>query len=502
MAAAEEAPHGMAPCLLLVAAGANAGHTRGVGAGAAAPDGHKAPQPQDQGQEQTERDEPPAGPTSVHGLPDELLVRVLLHLGTSLHLVHAAATCRRWRRAVADAGFLARFRSLHGVPSVAGHYYVTETLHPNSRDPWRRQVPEKMTATFVPVSPAVVDASHFSLDFLYVPPVDGNRPRYSYRSARRVRHSRSREIIDSRGSLLLLTNGISEGRYWSPDFIVCEPLTRRCQGIARPSILSRLHFLGGFLLDGSGSGGCRDAMSNFRVLSVLYKQEGSFGTPRACVFSPGSDGGWHFCWHPIMNDDDDDDDNDDDIELPTIDKIHLAGRAAGRIYWGIETGTVLVLDESTLMFSVLTLPEQMRWPYRRTSFRVVGGVDGDMVRIVRLDGQDLVVYGQILGSGQWVVEKSVRLRDTAAGLPGWRDSFSVQPARIVAAGDTFVVLTRTEKTWLFSVDLETMEAERRHERNRHAGPAYPCSLPWPPVLQAGLSQGDIVVRKRSQRRNG
>ncbi|CAN6173984.1 unnamed protein product [Urochloa humidicola] len=424
-----------------------------------------------------QRREPRARPTSVHDLPEELLALVLLGLSSSFHLVRAAATCRRWRRAIADAGFLARFRSLHGVPCVVGHYYVPETLH-TYLDLWR-QVPEKTTTSFVPVSPAVIDPSHFWLDFLYTPPDDGDLPRYMYRRPRRVRHSRSREIVDSRGSLLLLTNRpCTEGPYRSPDFIVCEPPTRRCQGIARPAALSRHGFLGGFLLDGNGSGSCRDAIADFRVLSVLYEHDGLFGTPRACVFSSGVDGGWRFCWHPM--------DDDDDIELPAIDKIHLAGRAAGRIYWGIETGTVLVLDETALEFSFLTFPEDMRWPYRRTSFRVIGGVDGDTLRVVRLDGPDLVVYGQMPGSGQWVIEKSVRVRDVAAGLPGWRDSSSAQPARIVAAGDTFVVLTRTEKTWLFSVELDTMEAERRHERNRHNGQNYPCALPWPPVLQALL----------------
>ncbi|KAF8711595.1 hypothetical protein HU200_029046 [Digitaria exilis] len=446
------------------------------------------------------RYEPPAQPTSVHDLPDDLLVRVLLGLGSPLHLVRAAATCRRWRRAVADTGFLTQFISLHGAPSVAGHYYVTETLPPNSTDQ-RRRVPEMTTATFVPVSAAVVDVAHFSLDFFYVPPAnDGDRPRNMFQSAsRRVRHSRSREIIDSRGSLLLLSNRpCSEGRYWSPDFIVCEPLTRRCQGIARPATLSFHGFLGGFLLDGNGGDHCDGAMSNFRVLSVLYEQDGSSGAPRACVFTPGSDGGWQLCWYPM----DDCGGGDDDIELPTIDKIHLAGRAAGMIYWGVETGTVLVLDESTLIFSLLTFPEHMRWPYRATNFRVIGGGDdGVPVRIVRLDGQELEVYGQVSGSaGQWVVEKRVRLRDAAAILPGWRDSFSAQPASIVTAGDTFVVLTRTEKRWLFTVDLETMEAERQHERNRHVGPAYPCTLPWPPVLRAGLHHDD-TVGKRRQRRN-
>ncbi|CAL5080928.1 unnamed protein product [Urochloa decumbens] len=443
------------------------------------------------------RGEPPAGPTSVDDLPDELLILILLGLSSSLHLVHAAATCRRWRCAITDAGFLACFGSLHGAPCVAGHYYVPETLPHHYSDQWRHQIPEEKT-TFVPVSPCVVNASHFSLDFLYVPPGDDgdDRPRYAYRRPRRVRHSRSREIVDSRGSRLLLTNRpCTEGRYQSPDFIVCEPLTRRYQGITQPATLSRHDFLGGFLLAGDigrGSGGCRDSMSSFRVLSVLYEQDGSFGTPRACVFTPGSDGGWQFRWHPM------DDDDGGGIELPTIDKIHLAGRAAGMIYWGLETGTVLVLDESTLVFSLLTFPEHMQWPYRSTSFRVIGGSD-DTVQVLRLDGQDLVVYGQMPGSGQWVVEKSVRVRDAAAGLPGWRDSFSAQPARIVAADDTFVLLSRTEKTWIFSVELESMEAERRHERNRHAGPAYPCALPWPPLLQACLNHSDIVGKRRQQR---
>ena len=71
-----------------------------------------------------------ARPTSVNDLPDELLDVVLLNLGSPLHLIRAAATCRRWRRAIADAGFVARSRALHGAPPVAGRYYVTDRLPP------------------------------------------------------------------------------------------------------------------------------------------------------------------------------------------------------------------------------------------------------------------------------------------------------------------------------------------------------------------------------------
>jgi hypothetical protein len=42
---------------------------------------------------------------------------------------------------------------------------------------------------------------------------------------------------------------------------------------------------------------------------------------------------------------------------------------------------------------------------------------------------------------------------------------------IMAAHEAYVLLTPQEKTWLFSVDLETMRVEREHERNKYAGSA-------------------------------
>lgn len=443
-----------------------------------------------------QRSKLPAGPTSVNDLPDELLEAVLLNLGSPLHLIRAAATCRRWRRAVAGAGFLACCRALHGAPPVAGSYYVTDMLPPNATGRWGRPA-RKRPAAFVPSSPAVVDAGHFSLDFLYAPPVEGDRPRrmyiYDNRSSR-IRHSRSREIVDSRGSLLLLTSTpwweSIDPRRWSPDFIVCEPVSRRYQGIARPADLSHLPLLGAFLLDGVGT--CAgDAMSNFRVLSVLYERSRwryQFCTPRACVFTPGSDGGWRICWHAM---------NDDDVEVPDIEMSHFAGRAARKVYWGMETRSLLVLDESTLKFSLLAFPAPMQLPNRRISFRVIGGVDGgDTVRVVRLDGDGLEVFCQLPDSGEWVIERSISLRDATANLPGWEYWFFRLPASIVAADNTSVVLTPGEKTWLFSVDLETMEVENEHVRNRDVGPSYPCALPWPPVLQACVNHGDATGRRR------
>ncbi|CAL5080927.1 unnamed protein product [Urochloa decumbens] len=447
----------------------------------------------------------PAVPTTVDDLPDEVLYQVLLGLGSSLDLIRAAATCTRWRRAIADDVFLGRFHALHGAPRVAGRYYVTDAQPPDVMGVLRWPA-KKPAAAFVPSSSAAIaDASLFSLDFLYVPPPETDRsgPTYYYNYPRRTRHNRCREIVDSRGSLLLLTNGpwresVHPGR-WSPDFIVCEPVSRRYQGIARPADLSHLPLLGAFLLDVDGVGGGvgGDTMSSFRVLSVLYERDRSryqFGSPRACVFVPGSDGGWRTSWHAT---------GDGEVEVPAMETIHLAGRVSRSVYWGMENGTVLVLNESTLKFSLVTFPAQMRGQYRRTNFRVIGGVDDNTVRVVRVHGDELQVFGRLPDSGEWVVEKNVVLRDVTAGLPGWEDyRFFNRPARIVTAGDTFVVLTPAEKLWLFSVELETMEAEREHVRNRHVGPSYPCALPWPPLLQACVRRGEEAVGKRRHRRRG
>ncbi|KAF8754411.1 hypothetical protein HU200_011493 [Digitaria exilis] len=279
----------------------------------------------------------------MHDLPDDILVRVLLGLASPLHLPLAPRP--RWPT---------QGSSPASSPSTAPQVSLATTT---STDQWR-QPPEMTTTTFVLVSAAVIDVAHFSLDFLYAPPVN---------------EGDSREIIDSRGSLLLLSN-------------------RPC------SEWSRHGFLGGFLLDGNGGGHCDGAMSNLR--------DGSSGTPRTSAFIPGRDAAGSGGPAPQAT------------QALALLGPHLA---AGMIYWGIETGAVLVLDESTLI---------------------------------------------IVTSGD---------------------------------SDTFVVLTRTEKRWLFTVDLQTMVVERRHERNRHVGPAYPCTLPWPPALRAGLHHDDTVGKRRQRR---
>ncbi|CAO1939551.1 unnamed protein product, partial [Urochloa humidicola] len=50
---------------------------------------------------------------------DDALGLVLERVDSHVSLIRAAAVCRRWRRAITDAAFLRRYRSLH-APAVAG----------------------------------------------------------------------------------------------------------------------------------------------------------------------------------------------------------------------------------------------------------------------------------------------------------------------------------------------------------------------------------------------
>uniref|UniRef100_A0ACD5XR60 Uncharacterized protein n=1 Tax=Avena sativa TaxID=4498 RepID=A0ACD5XR60_AVESA len=392
----------------------------------------------------------PSGPTSVHHIPDHLLELVLVRVGSSLALLRAAFTCKRWRRIIAaDTSFLTRFRSLHGPHlGVLGHYHIVDPSH-------KRLPPDGNNQVFVPADGAL-DRRHFSLDFL--PDLDW-------------------ELGDSRGGLLLLYRRNTLQHYRKrqavlrfPDMIVCDPLTRRYQGILHWEEMYITLCLGLFLLDGNETG---ISMSNFRVVVALYGGHVSHdgrGAPYACVFSSGSDGGWQDS-APISG---------GVVPLPELHLISFAGRARSSLYWRMEgEGAVLALDETTLEFSRVTFPDTVvGMPEESSTFRVIGSGsdDGAETRVVRIiNNGDLTVFAQLQGSGEWVVEKLVTLPEVATyGLP----------AKIVAANTSYILVTPREENWIVSVDLHTLEVERAHERNRYAGAAHPYELQWPPALQA------------------
>ncbi|KAF0933743.1 hypothetical protein E2562_019218 [Oryza meyeriana var. granulata] len=202
-----------------------------------------------------------------------ILISLLILLPTLA--ISPTTSSKRFCRLVADA----RFRSLVDgrAPVVLGHYYTLDRLvnylRPPAGDP-----------PFVPssYSSSSTDGSDdgrrcFSIDYH---PFD-----------------RPRELVDSRRSLLLFDHDPWRTTWHDhhyppfPDLLVCEPLTRRFQGIAciPASLVGSVRFRSTYLIDGSKSGGI--SMSNYRVVCMAAEL--------AFVFSPGSDGGWS----SILNDD-------------------------------------------------------------------------------------------------------------------------------------------------------------------------------------------------------
>ncbi|TVU00869.1 hypothetical protein EJB05_53717, partial [Eragrostis curvula] len=413
----------------------------------------------------------PSASATVRDVPDHILERIFLRLGSSAHLVRAASACKRWRRVVADRDFQARFRSLR-APLVAGHYH---TVDPDRDDASEQQPSGGRPArpVFVPSPTLTVDRRRFSLDFLPV----SNEWEWG--------------IVDSRGGLLLLRS--KTWRRWKrptcfyPDLVVCEPLTRRHQSILLPSCLAGHGHLGFFLVNGDTSGG-RGGSGSIGMSS--FKEAGR-NEPVSAVFSSGNDGGWRLRQLSSASR------NNGGISIPKEDSVTFLGRANGSFYWGTgEGGAMLVLDEATAEFTSAMLPEDVRDSYDGRTFGVVGGEDGG-VRVVCVIDNELRVYARINDGGDlWFAEKILRLPEATSRLPGRKVHYFQDDAVILSADDTYILLTPQEETWPFSVELETMDVERAQDRNRYAGPAYPCELPWPPALGEASSGGR---RRRSCR---
>ncbi|TVU49449.1 hypothetical protein EJB05_00762, partial [Eragrostis curvula] len=83
-------------------------------------------------------------------LNDDMVDLILERIGSHVSLIRAASTCKRWRRVIANAAFLRRYRSLHAA-TVAGAYY--------NHTPMQGPV-------FVPSPSIPIDGRRHSLGFL------------------------------------------------------------------------------------------------------------------------------------------------------------------------------------------------------------------------------------------------------------------------------------------------------------------------------------------------
>ncbi|KAF2915751.1 hypothetical protein DAI22_09g063500 [Oryza sativa Japonica Group] len=434
----------------------------------------------------TKSKSPAVSPTTLGDLPDKLLEHILVRVASPVWLARAAATCKRWRRIVANDNF--PFHMDHRLPNpVAGHYHSRR--RPDGRDRSSRLI------TFVPSSSAAalgVDARrHFSLDFL-----PGGRSSW--------------ELVDSHGSLLLLaatssTRRRGHRRRLFPDLVVCEPVTRRYKLIPRMEEMKHQRCLGVFLQGylTSSSSNRSSIMSSLRVICVVYIEysgvSDGMGTVRACVFD-GSNS-WKprprsACWYmfkPSWNM------AKRGIHLRGSEHARLLGHAAGAVFWAIGgDDTLLVLDKRRTEFEVLRLPGSVRASELRA---IVDGGNGDndgKLRVVCLDEENVVrVFATWRGqhsNGEWVLQKSLRLEESTMGLAGYKAGRGGAAMVVAAATAGSVVLAPVEEmTWMFSVDLETMEIA---ECKEVSVAVYPCELPWRPTLRACVTRCERRGRGR------
>ncbi|PUZ70329.1 hypothetical protein GQ55_2G220000 [Panicum hallii var. hallii] len=175
------------------------------------------------------------------------------------------------------------------------------------------------------------------------------------------------------------------------------------------------------------------------------------------------------------------------IHIRGAESAHYAGRSKGYIFWAIEDdGSVLAASEGTEALSHFRLPENVRGSYHRSTFRFIDDGADDLVRVVSLIGDDLRVFVKEEpnnGGSDWVLVRSLHLPEATLGLQWYKESFFSRGAKIVTADKGYVVLAPAEETWLFSIELGTMQVEREHYRNRLAGEVYPYELRLQPKVR-------------------
>ncbi|XBH91694.1 hypothetical protein VPH35_083009 [Triticum aestivum] len=392
----------------------------------------------------------PPGPTTLHEVPDKLLELILLHLSSPVWLIHAAATCKRWRRIIVDRRFLCNISNRDPSSVVAGHYHN----HASPVD-GRRHV-------FVPSSPALaVGSHHFSLDFL---PAGGGT---------------SWEIIDSCHSLLLLAK---KKTGWRRHEIVQSFISGHAALQANPAQARMEHmkyqrclavFLHGCRSRGATTrrGHTIDVMFKFKVVCVLYRESAGIsddiGVMRAYVFERNYRGkpGWYVRHRPM--------DEPRISQDGSTEPLHFLGRATSSLFWALQD------DVSSLLaynfhwrreFEVLPLPDHIQG----LPCRAFGNDDGEAC-LVCFQGSSLHVFAY--NDGDWDLEESLELVEATRGLEGHKDEYF--------RATMSIVLSPADQTWQFSVDLETMEVSR-YKNKTHGSPsvAYPCELPWLPAIHA------------------
>jgi hypothetical protein len=364
-------------------------------------------------------------------IPVDILQEILLQLPSSVSLVRAALVSKQWGGIISNTDFLDRYRKLHPSSPLLGIF--------SSERPFGLPGFSLMDSVR---SDTDLKAVERGADFLLA----------------ELEQDPSWRIRDSRnGHLLLCRPGESDG----DSFSIYNPISRRLVTIPVDRPHDRVAYFADCLLV--------DAAASFRVVSVQQHQ----GRIRAVDYDPHKlqwrFSNWESPWAL---------DRPSKLKSWALEPMH----AAGLIFWAYGASLALVLDCSSMKFSVCSIPVSIRSSY------AIGEIEDGVGCLVCLDD---VTNDTTNGSFK------VWLLNTSGGTITWEmsgDKITVtellgEEARVrqvVSVTNGLALLSYDDRYDQFVIDLKNRSL---HDEIGFRGQAYPYQMPWPP--RALLSLRDI-----------
>ncbi|VAH01110.1 unnamed protein product [Triticum turgidum subsp. durum] len=373
----------------------------------------------------------PAVTTSIDSLKDDNIEDILLRLPSPASLARAALASRRWRGIASSSPFLRRFRELHPWSPILGLF---------ASQPDLQQLPIFHPAAAVRSDPDLAAAARGG-DFLLT--------RLEDDPAWRFRDCRNGRLLLSRGDSLSLYDPVSHRHVAVPRPRNDEPLVPAPPGAAE--------YISDCLLDGHGEDG---TAACFHVVTVQRDDQRLRAMEYASCMPE-----WRI--HPWV----------DGIDVPAQSMRPMHAAAAGLIFWRRDRNSSLLLDTSTMAFSIVPLPVPhplaTQLP-RPPAAYAVGDTEAGACCLLLILGTAMLQVWLLKKDGgghAWELEKLSQLR----GLDSLNRRFS---AHVVSAGLATVYCASSEFSH-FVIDLKDMSLKNKFRCHRST--AFTFQMRWPPT---------------------
>ncbi|KAF6992516.1 hypothetical protein CFC21_009501 [Triticum aestivum] len=378
--------------------------------------------------------------TTLDSLKDDSIEAILLRLPSPASLARAALASRRWRGIASSPRFLRRFRELHPWSPVLGLFVTHADLD---------QLPVFYPAAAVRSDPDLAAAARGG-DFLLT--------RLAHDPAWRLRDFHNGRLLLCRGDSLSVYNPVS--------------ISHRHVAVPRPpnEALPEPEYISDCLLDLDGHvDGEGGAPCCFRVVTVQRERDGQ--RMRTMEYGSCPAAGWRI--HPWV----DVDGIDIGVDVPAKRmRRPMHSAAAGLIFWRYDLNSSLLLDTSTMVFSIVPLPA----PHPRVY--AIADTDAGACCLLNIVGATMLQVWVLKKKGggggrAWELEKKSQIGELAS----LNRSFDVH---MVCAGLAIVYCASSKYSHIV-IDLKDLSLKDKFRCHRCM--AFPFQMPWPPAGLAASS---------------